>query len=208
MKTALLAAGLLTFNLAQAAEPPPPVAPAKASSTARWADRCTDFTTNGSAFKAPRVFLQWLDVVTDPAIWLEMGNRGLEPQSYVRTLSSLIDPGMPKNFLEWTNPEILDKWAHAATEPDFYTAVNATLFDPGRMMRWAMLPLDARTWKLVGKAVNPQTWMNWATAPADPKTQALVTKAFDPENAAKWLQAWVEPGNYALLKTSVKKMVY
>jgi hypothetical protein len=199
VRTPLLAVCLLCANLAQAAAPDAtPDVPSPA--TLRWADRCTDFTSNGWAFKAPRNFLQWLDVFSDPAIWLEFARRGMEPQAYVRTLSSLLDPGTPKNYLEWTDPEIYNNWARAAVEPDFYTAVNAILFDPGRIMRWIMLPTDPRAWNLLATAISPDTWGKWMTAPFHPKTQDLVKKALDAENALKWAQALADPANYPALK--------
>ncbi|MDD5389901.1 MAG: hypothetical protein PHD37_11175 [Gallionellaceae bacterium] len=206
MKTTLLAAGLLCANLALAADTGPTgVSPAPLSpspSVTRWADRCTDLTTSGWAFKAPRNFLQWLEVFSDPGIWLEFGRRGLDPQSYVRSLSTLLDPGTPKNFLEWTDPEIYDKWARAAAEPDFYTAVDAILFDPGRLMRWVMLPTDARSWNLLATALSPDTLGKWLSAPFHPKTQDLIKKALDPETALKWSQALANPENYPALKAT------
>ncbi|OYY93458.1 MAG: hypothetical protein B7Y41_11895 [Hydrogenophilales bacterium 28-61-23] len=163
--------------------------------TQRFADRCTDFTANGWAFKAPRNFLKWLDVFTDPGIYLEFANRSLDPQSYVRSLTSLLDPATPRNYLEWSNPEIYNRWAQAAAQPEFYTAVNSILFDPGRMMRWAMLPIDGRAWSVAGNAANPNTWLKWLNAPADPKTQELFAKAANPETVQRWLDAVVDPNN-------------
>jgi len=165
------------------------------TATQRFADRCTDFTTNGWAFKSPRNFLKWLDAFTDPAIFIEFANRSLDPQAYVRTLSSMLDPGTPRNHLEWTNPEIYNQWAQAAAEPQFYSAVNTILLDPGRLMRWVMLPVDERAWNVVGTALNPNTWVKWLNAPNDPKTQALFAKAADPETSRRWLAALVDPKN-------------
>jgi len=199
LKTTLLAlAAFPIVSASAAANDAPLTAPeqtAQPSNVTRWADRCTNFTTNGWAFKAPRNFLQWLDVFSDPGIWLEFGRRGLDPQSYVATLSSLLDPGMPRNYLEWTNPEIYNQWAQSAADPGFYTAVNSLLFDPGRMMRWVMLPLDGKAWELAGTAINPATWLKWLNAPADPKTQALFAKAVNPETAQRWLDALGDPKN-------------
>lgn len=189
-----------------ASEPPvgmpgdkPAAAPASsapsATSTQRFADRCTDFTTNGWAFKAPRNFLKWLDAFTDPAIYLEFADRSLDPQSYVRSLSSMLEPGTPKNYLEWTNPEIYVQWAYAAAEPEFYTSINSILFDPGRMMRWVMLPVDARAWSVAGKAINPETWLKWFAAPTDSRTQELFAKAANPETTRLWLEALGDPNN-------------
>ena len=199
MKQKLLALALysLLINLGHAATPESPAQSSSApvSSTQKFADRCTDFTTNGWAFKAPRNFLKWLDAFTDPAIYLEFADRSLDPQSYVRTLSTMLEPGTPRNYLEWSNPEIFNQWAQAAAQPEYYTAINSILFDPGRMMRWVMLPIDGRAWTVAGKAINPETWLKWLNAPADPKTQELIAKAANPETAQRWLDALGDPKN-------------
>jgi len=162
----------------------------------RWADRCTDFTTNGWAFKAPANFLPWLEVFSDPGIWLEFAQRGLDPQTYVRSANSLLEPGMVKNYLEWTDPVIYEKWSKALAEPQFITAVNAILFDPGKFMRWVMLPLDPKPWRILLTAVQPETLGKWLNAPADPRTQALLAKAADPNTLLRLLEALRDPGNY------------
>ena len=204
LKSTLFAACLLSSPLTRAAEAPeeagtlPSLLPSP--TVTRWADRCTDFTTNGWGFKSPRNFLQWLEVFSDPAIWLEFGRRGLEPQTYVRTLSSLLDPGTPRNYLEWGDPAIYEQWAKASVEPDFYTAVNAIVFEPSRYLRWAQLPVDPRAWKLLGTALSPETWGKWLAAPVHPDTQALITKALDPQTALKWSEALANPQNYPALQ--------
>ncbi len=198
MKPRLIALLLfpLFVNFAHAApEAASEPAAAVASSTQRMADRCTDFTTNGWSFKAPRNFLKWLDTFTDPGIYFEFANRGLDPQSYVRTLSSLLDPGTPKNYLEWSNPEIYEQWGRAASDEQFYSAVTDILFDTSRIMRWVMLPMDGRAWSVLGNAANPDTWLKWLKAPIDPKTQALFAKAGDPETTRLWFEALGDPGN-------------
>ncbi len=198
MKPRLIALLLfpLLINFAHAAAPEAAgELDAAAGSTQRMADRCTDFTTNGWSFKAPRNFLKWLDTFTDPGIYLELANRGLDPQSYVRSLSSLLDPGTPRNYLEWSNPEIYEQWARAANDEQFYSAVAGILFDTSRIMRWVMLPIDGRAWSVLGNAVSPDTWLKWLKAPVDPKTQALIAKAGDPDTMRLWFDALGDPAN-------------
>lgn len=184
----------LTWGVPQAQEisPAPEVSPKVRS----WADRCTDFTTNGWAFKAPANFLPWLEVFSDPGVWLEFTRRGMDPQYYVRSANSMLDPAMVKNYLEWTDPIILEKWSQAMVEPEFITAVYATLFDPGKFMRWAMLPLEPKTWELMLTAARPDTWMKWVNAPFAPDTQAFVSKLADPNTPLRLLQALQDPANY------------
>ncbi len=200
LHTVCLLAASLAASWAWGGEEPPRSLDTPTPTVTRWADRCTDFTTNGWAFKSPRNFLPWLEVFSDPAIWLEFGRRGLDPQSYVRSLSSLLDPGTPKNYLEWSDPAIYQQWAQAAAEPDFYNAVNAIVLDPGRYLRWAALPLDPRAWQLLGTALNPETWGKWLTAPVHPATQALINRALDPQTALKWSEALADPQNYPPLR--------
>jgi hypothetical protein len=209
MQTRLLALVFLSVAPVAALADDPPAAVKEqadraAASVTRWADRCTNFTTNGWAFKAPRNVLQWLEVFSDPGIYLEFARRGLDPQSYVTSLSSLLDPGTPRNYLEWTNPEIYSKWGQAAAEPEFYTAVNSILFDPGRMMRWAMLPLDGKVWELAGTALSPSTWVKWLNAPLNPGTQDLIAKAANPETAQRWMEALGDPKNTPWLSPPVQ----
>ena len=132
MKRAAVTLSLALLGATAWASPPPPAGGGASPQVQRWADRCTDFTANGWAFKSPANFLPWLDVFSDPGIWLEFARRGMDPQSYTRTANSLLDPAMVKNYLEWTDPAIYEKWAKALAEPDFITAVNATLFDPDK----------------------------------------------------------------------------
>lgn len=185
----------LTLSNAHAAQPPAPAEPS--ARTLAMADRCTDFTTNGWAFKSPRNFLQWLDVFTTPDIHLEFARRSLDPRQSVRTLSSLIDPGMPRNYLEWTNPAIYAEWLRSAVDSEFYAAVGVILSDPQRLARWLELPADPRVGRLLAQASSPNTLIDWLAAPNDPATQALFAKAADPANLERWLRQFSEPGNYA-----------
>ena len=206
---------LLSLALAWSAAGQPALADTADTATAsptkvqRWADRCTDFTTNGWAFKAPANFLAWLDVFSDPGIWLEFGRRSLDPQAYVRSANSLLEPAMVKNYLEWTDPVIYEKWAAALAEPQFITDMNAILFDPGRLMRWVMLPLEPKAWNLLLATGNPEIWLKWFNAPADPDVQALWAKAADPETFLRLQEALQDPANYPdmdLLEPASKTM--
>lgn len=187
----------LTLGSAHAAEPVTMTSHDPSARTLAMADRCTDFTTNGWAFKSPRNFLQWLDVFSTPDIYLEFAQRALDPRQSVRTLSSLLDPGMPRNYLEWTNPAIYAEWARSALDGEFYAAVGTLLADPQRLSRWMELPTDPRLSRLMAKALHPNTLMDWLAAPNDPASQALFAKATDPANLERWLREFSEPGNYA-----------
>ena len=121
------------------------------------------------------------------------------PEYTLRSADTLLDAGTVRNFLEWADPGIAEKWAAALVRPDFYTAVNSTLFDPGRMMRWAMLPLDPKVWQVAGTAINPITWAKWPAFSADPRVQAFVAKALDPMTAEEWSRELANPRSYPFL---------
>lgn len=207
LKTRHLSMLLLCATLASAhAAPPPRSAPvsggeAPPARVLGMADRCTDFTTNGWAFKSPRNFLQWLDVFSTPDIHLEFARRAMDPRQAVRTMTSLIDPGTPRNYLEWTNPEIYTEWLRSAFDPEFQQAVGSLLFDPDRILRWAALPGDPRAWNLLASAFDPITLGNWLAAPGDPSTRALLEKAADPATFERWTRELTNPDNYAGLTT-------
>lgn len=167
--------------------------------TERWADRCTNFTTTTWAFKAPDNFLKWLDVYSDPAIYVEYARRSLDPDYVLRGGQSLLDAGTARNFLEWADPAIPAKWAGALAQPEFYGAVSAMLFDPGRAMRWAMLPVDPKLWRAAASALAPDTWAKWLALPANPLLAEILAKAQDPITADEWLRELQDPGNYPFL---------
>jgi hypothetical protein len=123
----------------------------------------------------------------------------MDPEYALRSAETLLDAGTVRNFLEWTDPAIPQKWATALARPEFYTSVNNLLFDPGRMMRWAMLPTDPKVWQIAATAVNPSTWAKWLTLPGNPRLAALITKAQDPMTAEEWQRELADRSNYPFL---------
>ena len=193
---AMPAISLAKEQMSDPASAAPLAAQGVAPKVVRMADRCSDFTTNGWGFKAPNNFLIWLDIFSDPSIWLEYAQRGLDPQTYVRTGNSLLEPAAVRNHLEWTDPMIYSKWLGASSTSDFYTKVSAILFEPERLMRWAMLPVEPRAWNILFGAANPETWMKWINAPADPRTQAFLNRAANPDTWAALIRELQDPKNY------------
>ena len=170
---------------------PPPAA------VGDWADRCSDFTVNSWSFKDPKNFALWLNTFTEPAIYMEFGERMQEPRNWSKMLGTLVDPGTAKNYLEWSDPAIYAKWAGAAANPAFYTSVMMPFLDPGKYMRWMMAPLNPRAWAMATNMMNPALWTKWATAPADPQILAPLAKAGDPNNLTRWTQVLNDPRSYS-----------
>jgi hypothetical protein len=196
MRTFLLF--IVFISLPAWAEPAGP-ANGERSKTERWADRCTNFTTTTWAFKAPENFLKWLDAYSDPAIYVEYARRSMDPDYALRSAETLLDAGTVRNFLEWGDPAIPEKWVKALAQPDFYTQMNALLFDPGRMMRWAMLPTNPKVWQVATTALNPETWAKWLALPANPRLAALIAKAQDPMTAEELQRELADRSNYPFL---------
>ncbi len=171
--------------------------PAPSARVLTMADRCTDFTTNGWGFKSPRNFLHWLDIFSTPDIHLEFARRALDPLQTVRALNSLLDPGTPRNYLEWTHPELYEGWMRALPEPEFQQAVLGIVGDADRLARWIALPADPRPWRLLADAFSVNTVNAWLTAPTNPATQALFARASDPATFENWVRELADPDNYA-----------
>jgi len=180
--------------------------PALAESTAgerskpeRWADRSTNCTTTTGAFRDPDSFLKWLDVFSDPGVYVEYARRSLDPDYSLRAADSLLDAGTARNFLEWMDPAIPGKWASALAQAPFYSAASATLFDPGRLKRWVMLPTNPELWQAAAAAINPETWVKWLALPANPRLAALIAKAQDPMTSEEWNMELSDRSNYPFL---------
>ncbi|MGQ9685885.1 MAG: OmpA family protein, partial [Thiobacillaceae bacterium] len=76
------------------------------------------------------------------------------------------------------------------------TALLTTMTDPGKMMRWAMLPMDPKLWGMMLNTLNPGMYMKWLMAPLDPRAMQLMTAPFNPTVYLGWLGAGMDPKTY------------
>jgi outer membrane protein OmpA-like peptidoglycan-associated protein len=88
------------------------------------------------------------------------------------------------------------RWLAATMDPNFYTALFTTLTDPGKTMRWAMLPMDPKLWGMMLNTLNPGMYMKWMMAPLDPRAIQLMTAPFNPTVYLGWLGAGMDPKTY------------
>jgi hypothetical protein len=190
------AQGATLDSLVQATARTAPGSQPAPTSTAEWADRCTDSRSIGWGFKDPKNFVRLLEQFSDPSIYLEFARRMEDPQAYARVASLMLEPGTPRNFAEWVDPVIYTKWLQAMADPNFYTAVLKPLSDPATLMRWLALPIDQRAWSVGLNTMNPAVWMNWMMAPLNPNVLEPLVKAADPNTTIKWLMAAADPSNY------------
>jgi hypothetical protein len=167
-----------------------------------WADRCTDFTVNGWSFKDPKNFPLMVNTFTEPSIYLELAQRVMDPQFFIKMLGSMAEPDTAKNYMEWGDPAIYARWAGAPFDPNFYTAMMRPFGDPGKYMRWMVAPLDPRWWGVAINTMNPEVWLKWMTAPVDPKTYEVLAKMSDPDTARQWSQVLSDPDSYPAWSSS------
>lgn len=161
-----------------------------------WLHRMTDFTQNMSAYKDPKVFVPWLNAVTEPGFYTTMGNLIMDPSGWLNMMNSMTQPGAYTNAAAFADPNLYMKWLAAGMDPNFYTAVLTQLSDPGKMMRWAMSPLDPKVMSMFMNSLNPNLYMKWMMSPLDPRSMQLMMAPINPNLYMGWMGASMNPGSY------------
>jgi hypothetical protein len=162
-----------------------------------WLKRMTDMTQNLSAYKDPKVFVPWLNAVTEPGFYTQMGMNMMEPGEWLRMMNSMVQPGAYSNVMQlFADPDVYMKWLAASMDPNFYTAVLTTLTDPGKLMRWVMSPVDAKTLQMMLKPLDPNVYVRWAMSPLDPRAMQLMMAPLNPNLYMGWLGASMNPASY------------
>ncbi|MBK6744052.1 MAG: OmpA family protein [Hydrogenophilales bacterium] len=146
----------------------------------QWLARMTDFTRNMSAFRDPRVFVPWSNAVTEPNFYLAMANGMMDPGGWLNMMNSAAHPDAVRNLVQLLDPNVTIKWINASADPAFYTAVLTQLSDPGKLMRWGMMPLDPKLWDLTLSMFNPNTYIRWPMAALDPRAWNLMGNMANP----------------------------
>jgi hypothetical protein len=70
------------------------------------------------------------------------------------------------------------------------------LSDPGKLMRWAMAPLDPKALQMLMKTIDPNVYVKWMMSPLDPRALQLMTAPVNPNLYMGWLGASMNPGSY------------
>lgn len=173
--------------LAQAAGYPAPLPQAPTTATPQtpeqWVGRMTDFTQNASAFKDPAAFAAWAGSVSDPAMVSAMGVHMMEPGNMLRSMTTMMQPATAANYMQFSDPNLYMRWGSAMMNPMWYTQMASGMADPGKMMRWAMLPMDPQMWNMGMQMANPNLYMRWMMTPTDPRAMSLM---FAPMNPQLW----------------------
>ncbi len=161
-----------------------------------WLARMTDMTQNMSAYKDPKVFVPWLNAVTEPGFYTTMGNQMMDPANWLNMMNSMTQPGAYTNVAQFADPNVYMKWLAATMDPNFYTAVLTQLSDPGKMMRWAMSPLDPKLMSMFLNTLNPNMYLKWMMSPLDPRALQLMMAPVNPNLYMGWLGASMNPASY------------
>ncbi|MFN3594499.1 MAG: OmpA family protein [Thiobacillaceae bacterium] len=202
-KTLTLALTLAASTSVMAAEPAPassvlagqPDKPVPQTPEA-WLARMTDFTQNLSAFRDPRVFMPWLNTVTEPNFYTAALIGMQDPVGWLNMLNSMLNPNAYRNWAQFADPAITMRWIAAGVDPAFYTALTTILTDPGKAMRWALWPADPKLWGAFLNLLNPGLYLKWTLAPLDPRALTLMTNAVNPVTYLGWMGAVMDPRTY------------
>ena len=162
----------------------------------QWLARMTDFTRNLSAFKEPRVFVPWTNAVTEPGFYVAMANGMMDPGGWLNMMNSAANPDAVRNMVQFLDPAVTMKWVAASADPAFYTALLTQLSDPGKLMRWAMVPLDTKAQDMVLNMFNPNTYIRWPMAALDPRAWNLMGNVANPALYTGMLGALINPSSY------------
>jgi len=208
MKTSVLIAALLS-TVSISAMATAPAAPAAAPATPEaWLNRMTDMTQNMSAYKEPKVFIPWLNAVTEPSFYSTMGNNMLTPNNWTKMMATGLDPRALTNVMQFTDPAVAAKWMAASMDPQFYTAAMTSLTDPAKMMRWVMMPMDPKVMNMGLQMMNPATSMNFMMAPMAPQSMNLMMAPMNPNLYTSWMGASMNPATYGTWGSMVNPATY
>jgi outer membrane protein OmpA-like peptidoglycan-associated protein len=111
-------------------------------------------------------------------------------------MNSAAHPDAVRNIVQFGDPNIYLKWAAATGDPNFYIALLTQLSDPGKLMRWAMLPVDAKLWNTMLSTLNPNTYIRWGMAGLDPRAWNLAGTMANPALYTGMMGAVVNPNSY------------
>lgn len=133
-----------------------------------WLARMLDATRNGSAFKDPNAFAEWLDAITEPRFMTALAATAVDPSTYPNAMANAIDPAAARNWSEFTDPQLYLRWMLASANPSFQQAIVTRMTRPDKAKRWAEAAARPTEYGAVltrfGSA--PAAWMQPAVAMA------------------------------------------
>ena len=188
VSTALVAVPALvsaqTFPMMQMipmAQQQQPAAADAPKSADQWVNRMTDFTQNASTFKDPAQFAAWSNAMTDPSMVTAMGTQMIEPGNMLRSMTTMMQPSTTGSYMQFMDPNVAMRWGGAMMNPMFATQMATQMADPGKMMRWVMLPMDPKMMNMGMQMMDPNLYVKWMMTPSDPRGMALMFAPMNPQ---------------------------
>ncbi len=161
-----------------------------------WAAKMMDPTQNGSAFKDPAVFQQWLNAMMNPATQMAMMQQGMDPNTALRMLSGMMNPAVMPNYMQFTDPAVAMKWLAASMDPRFITALLSQGINPSTYLNMMQAPLSPQMLNLGAQMLNPALYGKWLTAPMSPAALNTMTAPMNPNTYMGWMGTGMNPGTY------------
>lgn len=168
---------MLPFPVVQ----PQAAAPAAPNSADQWVGRTTDFTQNAAIFQNPAQFAAWTNAMTDPSMVAAMGTQMIEPGNMLRSMTTMMQPSTTGSYMQFMDPNVSMRWAGAMMNPMYATQMATSMADPGKMMRWMMLPMDPKVMNLGMQMMDPNLYMKWMMTPSDPRAMSLMFAPMNPQ---------------------------
>ena len=147
----------------------------------QWVGRMADFTQNATSFRDPAQFAAWTNAMTDPSMVTAMGTQMIEPGNMLRSMTTMMQPGTTGKFMQFMDPNVAMRWGGAMMNPAFATQMATQMADPGKMMRWVMLPMDPKMMGLGMQMMDPNLYVKWMMSPTDPRGMAVMFAPMNPQ---------------------------
>ena len=189
LTVAVALAGTAAVQAADAPAQPVPQTPEA------WLQRMTDFTQNASAYRDPKVFVPWVNAVSEPGFMVSGMQGAMDPAGWLNMMNSMAHPNAARNWMWMADPNVYMRWGQAGMDPAFYTSMLATMTDPGKMMRWVMMPMDPKMWNLMMQTMNPNMYMKWGMAAMDPRAWQFMGNVMNPALYTGYMGAMMDPNN-------------
>jgi hypothetical protein len=184
---------LLAAVPAFAADPAPATVPAAGEALAK---QMLDPTKNTAAFKDPQAFMAWSNAMANPSTSAALAQMGMDPATYVRMMSGLMNPASMQNYMQFSDPSIAMKWMGAGLDPRMYTQMAGMAANPAMYGNWMQAPVNPQMWSPAMQMLNPGMYGNWMQAPMSPGAMNTMMAPMNPNMYMNWMGAGADPRTY------------
>lgn len=160
------------------------------------AQKMLDPTQNASAFKDPQAFLAWANSMSNPAASAAVAQMGMDPTTYLRMLSGMMNPAALQNYMQFTDPSMAMKWMAAGIDPRTMGSMAGMAANPAMYGNWMQAPVNPQMWAPATQMMNPAMYGNWMQAPMSPGAMNAMTAPMNPNMYMNWTGAMADPRTY------------